>query len=170
MKAKLFSIAMAMLVAGNIFATPAESKGSAPAASASKFPKVMTGFETKMSVQILRVVRAHVPGFGQNGVVVVQYRLRKEGPNPPGNTPFEKDKWWPSDIKARDPVMSQAFNVWQRTDTEQTYSDACWTSDWKVGQQGDGYVWLNVPERIKVIDIYFPYTNPQRVQIEVPKA
>jgi hypothetical protein len=59
----------------------------AKAATPQGFPKVMTGLDTKVSVQILRCVRAHVPGFGQNQVVVLQYRLRKEGANPSGAPP-----------------------------------------------------------------------------------
>lgn len=141
-----------------------------PSQTSKQFPKVMTGFDTHMSVQILRCVRAHVPGFGQNQVVVLQYRLRKEGANPSGSPPYDKDKWWPSDIKARDPVLGQGFKPWPPSEGNDTYSGAFWTDDWKTGQTGDGYVWLNIPERVKVIDIFFPYTNPQRVEIEVPHA
>lgn len=145
---------------------PGDCKGEA---KAKEYPKVMTGFQTNMSVQILRCVRAHVPGFGHNAVVVLQYRLRKEGPNPSGSPPFDKDKFWPRDIKAKDPALGQAFEVWAPNDENQTYSHAFWTSEWKPGQNGDGYVWLNVPQRCNVIDVYFPYTNPQRVNVEVPK-
>ena len=149
---------------------PADAK--APAAAAAKapsFPKVMTGLDTKVSVQVLRCIRANVDGFGHNQVVVVQYRLRKEGPNPPGSPPFKKDKFWPGETKAKDPALGQGFKVWERSEGNDTYSGALWTSDWKPGQTGDGYIWLNVPERVNVIDLYFPYTNPQRLNIEIPK-
>lgn len=160
----------ALALTTTVVAVPSEAKTTkAPAAKKAEFPKVMTGFDTKLSVQILRVIRSHVEGFGHNAVVVVQYRIRKEGPNPSGSKPFEKDKFWPRDIKGRDPSLGQAFNVWQPNEENETYSKAFWSSDWNVGQTGDGYVWLNVPERVKVIDIYFPYTNPQRVNIEVPR-
>jgi hypothetical protein len=142
----------------------------AKAATPQGFPKVMTGLDTKVSVQILRCVRAHVPGFGQNQVVVLQYRLRKEGANPSGAPPYDKDKWYPREIKARDPVLSQAFEVWQPTSGNETYSKNKWTDEMKPGESGDGYVWLNIPDRVNLVDVYFPYTNPQRVKIEVPKA
>lgn len=169
MKLQICAALAAMFICS---APSVECKGNAaaPAAKKTEFPKVMTGFDTHLSVQILRCVRAHIEGFGHNQVVVVQYRLRKEGPNPSGSPPFDKDKWWPRDIKARDPALGQAFQVWQPTSGNETYSQACWTDEWKPGQNGDGYVWLNIPERVKVVDIVFPYTIPQRVQIEVPKA
>lgn len=164
----VMSVASAAVTAVSV--GPAEGKTTkAPAAKKKEFPKVMTGFDTQMSVQILRVIRSHVEGFGHNAVVVVQYRLRKEGANPPGSKPFEKDKFWPRDIKARDPAMGQAFTVWQPNEENETYSKAFWTSDWNPGQTGDGYVWLKVPERVNTIDIFFPFTNPQRVNIEVPR-
>lgn len=142
--------------------------GNAAPAKPKENPKVMTGLDTKVSVQVLKLVRAHVEGFGKNQVVVVQYRLRKEGPNPPGQPPFEKDKWWPRDIKARDPALGMGFAPWEPTSGNETYSKAFWTDEWKPGQNGDGYVWLNIPERVKTIDLIFPYTIPQRMNIEVP--
>lgn len=146
-----------------------ECKGAAPA-KAKQYPKVMTGLDTNVSVQVLKCVRAHVEGFGQNQVVVVQYRLRKEGPNPSGTPPFSKDKWWPNEIKARDPALGQGFKVWDPTSGNDTYSKAKWTDEMKPGENGDGYVWLNIPERVKVIDLIFPFTIPQRMEIEVPKG
>jgi hypothetical protein len=160
-------IATLLALCAIISASPGDCKGSATAEP--QYPKVMTGLDTKVSVQLLKCVRAHVEGFGHNQVVVVQYRLRKEGANPPGSPPFDKDKWWTRDIKARDPAMGQAFLPWQPTSGNETYSANFWTSEWKPGQNGDGYVWLNIPERVKTIDLIFPYTNPQRVNIEVPK-
>lgn len=145
----------------------ADAAPKAPA-KAKEYPKVLTGFDTNLSVQVLRCVRAHVPGFGHNAVVVLQYRLRKEGANPPGSPPFSKDKFWPREIKAKDPSLGQAYEVWQPNEENETYSKAFWTSEWKSGQNGDGYVWLKVPERVNVIDVYFPFTVPQRVNIEVP--
>lgn len=171
MKSKALGLLVSLLVLGTFTTAPGECKAKAQAAAAAKtFPKVMTGFQTNMSVQILRCVRAHVPGFGTNQVVVLQYRLRKEGGNPPGSPPYDKDKFWTRDIKARDPVLGQSFKVWEATEGNETASGNFWTSEWKAGQNGDGYVWLNIPDRVKVVDIFFPYTNPQRVEIEVPKA
>lgn len=169
MKSQICGVLAAWLMLSTCSIIPGEAKGSAPA-KPKEFPKVMTGFDTHMSVQILRCVRAHVEGFGHNQVVVLQYRLRKEGANPSGAPPYEKDKWWPSDIKARDPALGQAFKPWGPTEGNETYSAACWTDEWKTGQNGDGYVWLNIPDRVKVIDVIFPYTIPQRVEIELPKA
>jgi hypothetical protein len=66
--------------------------------------------------------------------------------------------------------LSQAFEVWQPTSGNETYSKNKWTDEMKPGESGDGYVWLNIPDRVNLVDVYFPYTNPQRVKIEVPKA
>lgn len=164
-------IAVLLAVLSLCLAAPGDCKGPAAAAAKPKeYPKVMTGLDTHVSVQLLRCVRSHVEGFGHNQVVVVQYRLRKEGANPPGSPPYDKDKWWTRDIKARDPVLGQAFLPWQPTSGNETMSANFWTDEWKPGQNGDGYVWLNIPDRVKTIDLIFPYTIPQRVNIEVPKG
>jgi hypothetical protein len=171
---KVKSIALMLLLAATTTFTTntfVDAKPATPAAPKAKtFPKVMTGLDTNVSIQILRCVRAHVEGFGTNQVVVVQYRLKKEGPNPSGAPPYEKDKFWPNEIKARDPVLGQAFKVWQPSEGNETYSRAKWTDEMKPGENGDGYVWLNIPDRVNTIDLFFPYTNPQRVDIEIPKA
>lgn len=167
MKARSIAI-MLLLTAITSISTNMPATAKPAPAPAPKFPKVMTGLDTNVSVQILRCVRAHVPGFGQNQVVVLQYRLRKEAGNPGGQPPYEKDKWWPNEIKARDPMLGQAFAVWQPSSGNETYSHAKWTDEMKPGENGDGYVWLNIPERVKQIDLFFPYTVPQRVAIETP--
>lgn len=167
---KLFIATAVMLCAViGLSATPAYCKAPAAVSNKQEFSKVMTGFDTNLSIQILRCVRAHVEGFGHNAVVVLQFRIRKEGANPAGSPPFAKDKFWPRDIKARDPVLGQSFKVWENNDENDTSSKAFWSSEWKNGQTGDGYVWLKVPERCNTIDVFFPYTNPIRVNVEVPK-
>ena len=63
-------ILCALTLSGGI---PGDCKAPAKKAAPAKqgFPKVMTGLDTKVSVQILRCVRAHVHGFGQNQVVAI---------------------------------------------------------------------------------------------------
>lgn len=171
MHSKVCGILLSALALTSFAVSPGNcAPTKATASKGHEYPKVMTGFDTHMSIQIKKCIRAHVPGYGTNQVVVLQYILRKEGPNPAGSPPYDKDKFWPRDIKARDPALAQAFKVWQQNGDEETASAAFWTDEWKPGQNGEGYVWLNIPERVKVIDVYFPYTNPQRVEIEIPKA
>ncbi len=171
MKVKVVALMAMLAISGAVSAaTPGECKSAAKApAKATQFPKVLTGLDTNVSIQVLKCVRAHVPGFGTNQVVVVQYRLRKEGGNPSGDPPYDKDKFYPREIKARDPALGQKFLVWEPTSGNETYSANQWTSEFKPGQNGDGYVWLNIPDRVKTIDLIFPYTVPQRIDIEVPK-
>jgi hypothetical protein len=163
--------AATIVVATGYCVTPgqaAKTTASKPAAK-QELPKMLTGFPTNISVQVLRCIRANVPEFGRNNVVVLQFRLRKEGPDTGPVKYFGDDRFEPTEIKCRDPILSSSFEpIGGAGHEESTYSNTAVTSGWKVGQTGDGYAWFKIPERITILDVYFPKTRPMRIPIEIP--
>lgn len=171
MKIKSVILASILIAAGNIAANSLSVYAAKKVAPVQKkeFPKLMTGLETNVSVQLLRVVRANVPEFGRNNIVVVQYRLRKEGANKPGT--IYKGWFEATDIKARDPALGSAYEVIRGVHEHSTYSQTAMTNSWQTGQTGDGYAWFKIPDDVKRIDLFFPETRPfNNIPIEVPKA
>jgi hypothetical protein len=146
------------------------AKQLAAAPKKAELPTVLTGFPTNLTVQVLKFVRANVPEFGRNNVVVLQYRIKKVGPNTGAVKFFGDARFNAIDIKAKDPALGSGFEVIRGVHDEPTYSDDVDTANWKVGQTGDGYAWFKIPERITALDVFFPKTSPVRVAIEVPKG
>lgn len=152
-------------------AAPAKKAVKATAEKKAALPTVLTGFPTNLTVEVLRCVRANVPEFGTNNVVVLQYRLKKVGPNTGAVKYYSDAKFNAIDIKAKDPSLGSGFEpIRGAGHQESTYSDDVDTADWKVGQTGDGYAWFKIPERITALDVFFPKTSPVRLSIEVPKG
>jgi len=156
----------ALPLAGITLGQPASVQGSELAfilaqaqPASSRFPKVMTGMETNVSIQLLTVKRIKVREFDEN-VVLVQYRLKKEGKNLIQGLPT-KANFYAVETKARDTQTSESFEVIRRSGFN-SYSDTALTNEWKVGQQGDGFLWLKVPREVKQLDIFFPYTAPYK--------
>ncbi len=152
-------------------AAPKQAGKTPVAAKKSELPTVLTGFPTNLTVQVLRCIRANVPEFGTNNVVVLQYRIKKVGADT-GKVQFFGDARFNAiDVKSKDPVLASSFEpIRGAGHQESTYSDDVDTTDWKVGQTGDGYVWFKIPDRVTSIDVFFPKTSPVRVPIEVPKS
>lgn len=174
MNAKLAILLSGILVISS-FGLSTLPGDAAPKKTASAKPKplptILTGFPTNLSLTVLRCVRAHVPEFGTNNVVVIQYRLRKEGPNTGDVKYFGDARFVALDIKTRDPALASAYEPIRGANLgERTYSDDVDTANWKVGQTGDGYAWFKIPERVTSLDVFFPKTSPIRIPIEVPKG
>lgn len=177
---KSFSLLSAIVLLGlSLGALPSEAapaKAAKPAKTAAaekkdELPTIQTGYATNLTIQVLRCVRANVPEFGTNNVVVIQYRLKKVGANT-GPVKFYGDTIFPAiDIKARDASLGSSFEPIRGANLqEKTYSDDVDTQNWKVGQTGDGYAWFKIPERVTALDVFFPKTSPVRLNIEVPKG
>jgi hypothetical protein len=113
-------------------------------------------------------VRANVPEFGRNNIVVLQYRIKKVGANTGAVKYFGDDRFVSIDIKVKDPMLGSGFEVIRGVHEQPTHSDDVATADWKVGQTGDGYAWFKIPESVSTIDVFFPKTSPVRLNIEVP--
>ncbi len=170
-------IASVIAISAFSFLLPTSSDAAPAKASAKKaekkdeLPTVLTGFPTNLTVQVLRCVRANVAEFGRNNVVVLQYRLKKVGPNTGAVKYFGDARFVALEIKVKDAMLGSAYEVIRGAGHEHsTRSEDVETGDWKVGQTGDGYAWFKIPEDVKTLDVYFPKTSPVRLNIEVPKA
>lgn len=152
----------------------APKKAAAPAKKEEKkdeLPTVLSGFPTNLTIQVLRCVRANVEEFGRNNIVVLQYRLKKVGPNTGAVKYFGDARFIPIEIKAKDAMLGSSYEVITGAGHEHnTRSGDVDTTDWKVGQNGDGYVWFKIPSDVNTLDVYFPKTSPVRVPVEVPKG
>src|SRR5262245_4343619 len=146
----LLRIALCLLAVISL-AAPADA---GKVSGAGKLPKIMTGLDDGVSLEVLKCVRSHVEGFGHNQVVVVQFRLKKEGPIDKSKRQT-KNMLYAANIKARDPAMANSFKCWGKKNGETTHSDMIFTMNWPVGQTGDGFVWLNIPERVQTVDLIF---------------
>lgn len=142
----------------------ASSQPTQPAATS--FEKKMTGMVTNMSVQLLAVKRIQVEN--RNDIVLVQYRLRKEGEKKgelPGGDDLILYRFDPQNIKGRDTNTNESFEYISLKE-HNTYSNPVDTTGWNIGQQGDGFVWLKVPKETNTLDILFPTTSSyEKVQI-----
>lgn len=70
--------------------------------------KIMSGLDDGVSVEIPKCMRSHVEGFGHNRIVVVQYRLKKEGPIDKSKRKT-KNVSYAANILARDSAMGNSF-------------------------------------------------------------
>ena len=168
---KAISVLTVIATAAAISITPVNAAQAAKAATKPKeYAKVLTGMDTNVSIQLLRVVRANVAEFGRNNIVVIQYRLRKEGPNlHPGLT----SKAWfdPIEIKLRNSSMGDSYETIRGIHEHHTCSGESMTNEWTVGRQGDGYAWFKVPDDVTTVDIFFPFTHGYMgIPVEIPKA
>ncbi len=169
-------VAIALAASAMSFMAPSSEAANktvakAPAAAKQALPTVLTGYPTNLTVQVLRCVRANVPEFGTNNVVVLQYRLKKIGANTGAVKYFGDARFAAIDIKAKDPMLGSGFEpIGGAGHEERTYSDDVDTANWNNGQTGDGYAWFKIPERVTELDVFFPKTSPVRVPIEVPKV
>ncbi|MBX9689690.1 MAG: hypothetical protein K2X27_23465 [Candidatus Obscuribacterales bacterium] len=149
----------------------APKKAAAAAAKKPELPTVLTGFPTNLTIEVLRCVRANVAEFGRNNIVVLQFRLKKVGPNTGAVKYFGDARFIPLEIKAKDASLGSSYEVISGAGHEHpTRSGDTDTTNWKVGQTGDGYVWFKIPDDVNTLDIFFPKTNPVRVSVEVPKG
>lgn len=168
---KAISILTIISCAAAISVSPARSANAQKTAAQPKtYAKVLTGMETNVSVQLLRVVRANVNEFGRNNIIVVQYRLRKEGPNT--HHGLVTKAWFdPGEIKLRNSTMGDSYETIRGIHEHHTCSGQSMTNEWTVGQQGDGYAWFKVPDDVTTVDIFFPYTHGYMgIPVEIPKA
>lgn len=149
----------------------APKKAAASAAKKAELPTILTGFPTNLTVQVLRCVRANVAEFGRNNVVVLQYRLKKVGPNTGAVKYFGDARFIALEIKVKDASLGSAYEVISGAGHEHsTRSEDVDTTNWTVGQTGDGYAWFKIPDDVTTLDVFFPKTSPVRIPIEVPKA
>lgn len=165
-------LVMGFLVPANE-AAPTKKGGDSAKKTEKKdeLPTVLTGFPTNLTLQVLRCVRANVAEFGKNNVVVLQYRLKKVGPNTGAVKYFGDARFVALEIKAKDATLGSSYEVIRGAGHEHsTRSEDVDTADWKVGQTGDGYAWFKIPEDVNTLDVYFPKTSPVRLQVEVPKS
>lgn len=168
----LAAFSMAALFIQSAEAVPAKQHAKAAATTKSKeLPTILTGYPTNITVQVLKCVRANVPEFGRNNVVVLQYRLKKIGPNIGQIKYFDDSRFQALEIKARDASLGSSFEPIRGAGHEEsTYSEDVDTATWKAGQNGDGYAWFKIPEHVTTLDVFFPKTKPVRLEIEVPTA
>lgn len=163
-KYRIISIAISALPL--LITCPSVTAKNAPAKTMAS-TKIMTGLDDGVSVEIPKCMRSHVEGFGHNQIVVVQYRLKKEGPIDKSKRKT-KNVFYAAKILARDPAMGNSFKCWTKRNGETTHSNIVFTSNWPLGQTGDGFVWLNIPEKVEVTDLVFPETEPIRTTIAKP--
>ena len=169
---KQILIASVIAISAISFLAPAsEAAPKKAAATAAKLPTVLTGFPTNLTVEVLRCVRANVAEFGRNNVVVLQYRIKKVGPNTGAVKFFGDARFNALEIKVKDASLGSSYEVISGAGHEHsTRSGDVDTTNWTVGQTGDGYAWFKIPDDVSTLDVFFPKTSPVRVNIEVPKA
>ncbi len=169
--AGLVSISAAAFLSSAADAAPKKPAQAVGAAKQPELPTVLTGLPTNLTVHVLRCVRANVPEFGTNNVVVLQYRIKKIGPDTGPVKYYDDARFDAIKIKAKDASLGSGFEpIGGAGHEESTYSGGVDTSNWKVGQTGDGYAWFKIPERVTDIDVFFPKTSPVRLTIDVPRA
>jgi hypothetical protein len=115
---------------------------------------VNPAFENDAQVELLSVKRITNPNTQERNVVNIQFRVRKVGDfkdKPASRISASK-------VAARSSDTSEAFNVIYIT-KRNTFTDPMTLNLMEQGASADAYVWLEVPEAVKTLDIYIPETQ-----------
>lgn len=126
--------------------TPSQEADSAKKSSAIQPDQfVNKGFDNKLKVEIESTKRIQNPDTGDQDIVVVNFRILSLVPK------MESTFLYWKRVKGRNPDTSEEYSTEKYSDT--TYLHKLPNNAW-----ANAYIWLQVSEGVKVIDIAVPET------------